>query len=151
MTTFATVTADKAAVYAEVDIITAYIGAKTDRYDTIPTIDADSDLIDIFWRDARAWATASLGAAIASAESTDRRLTVTMAVTQPGGEQAIDPSLTLEPLMRSALARHIIWQWLSICAPAEAEPHLAEARSALDGLKRLSTASRPTTRRIPPM
>ncbi len=133
-----TITATKSETCAEVDIITAYIGGKSDRYDTIPTIDADRRLIDIFWRDAGAWAGAIAGAAM-SPEGETLRLAI------DGPEPA-----GIEGLLRSALARYIIWRWLQICAPAEADAHLAQAREAMGRVRSLAVGH-PARRSIPPM
>ena len=73
-----TITINRDDVLAEVDIITAYIGGKNGMYDTLPTLDADRELIDILWRDAKAWACAGIGLSpgAASTSAHDVNLTV---------------------------------------------------------------------------
>lgn len=134
-----TITINRDDVLAEVDIITAYIGGKNGMYDTLPTLDADRELIDILWRDAKAWACAAIGVSpgAASTSAHDANLTVT-----DGNENA--------DLLRGALARYIISRWLQICGHESSDIHYEQALSTLTSLKRQARVRCPARRPIPP-
>lgn len=140
-----TITAHKADVYAEVDIITAYIGGKNGKYETIPTIDADQEMLDILWRDAKAWAIAAIGASITDCQNTEGKLQLSLEGT---GEKAI---LIIEPLLRAALARRIIGQWLQICGVANSEQISVQAQSSLLSILKHAGSIYPARRAIPPI
>lgn len=139
------ITVNRGDVYAEASIVTAYIGGKTGEYERLPIIDADEQLVDVFWREAQAWAASELGSMLKSDMST-------------GDEAAFEVEISVgastsvaERLLRGALGRYVMARWLEVCGHGASVRLQDEADKMIARLKRQGKGRYPSRRSIPPI
>lgn len=142
------ITINKAKIFNDVALNTAYTGAKADKsdvtFDKVATISADNKLLSNFWKEMIGVTMEKLKSFIASADISESYFTVSLNVSN-----SYDSSLTpsLEEDLNSSFSTGITARWFRFASPAKAGEWELESARYLDSAYSKLYFRRPPRRR----